>query len=388
MITAPRMVCSVHMPSSALRSPQRACAPRFIALSLFLALVLPACLRTARPLPPSAIPPPAPAPSPGVSLPWLKGQLHAHTDNSGDSYTPADSVVRWYATRGYDFVVLTDHNVVTRAESTPSTIAFSGVEITQNYPTCVPPDDGLPCRIHVNALFVHAEPGTVLGLLPPAAIPPDRLGRYLGAVDLARALHGIAQINHPNFAFSASRSVVRNVLLNGPVLLEIANQSGDVSNEGDASHPSTEALWDALWTAGFQVWGTATDDAHDYDDAAKRQAAGHRVYVGNRGWVMVHARRSPAEIEAAVARGDFYSSTGVTLSTVEVAASQLHVAVDPSATGQFTIEFIGNGGRRLASARGHEAWFTLGLPGITYVRAVVTDAAGHQAWTQPVRGTR
>ena len=44
---------------------------------------------------------------------FLKGQLHAHTGSSGDSATPPAEVVRWYAAHGYDFVVLTDHNVVT-----------------------------------------------------------------------------------------------------------------------------------------------------------------------------------------------------------------------------------------------------------------------------------
>src|SRR5262249_42784870 len=41
---------------------------------------------------------------------YLKGQLHMHTNNSGDSATPPADAVRWYAAHGYDFVVVTDHN--------------------------------------------------------------------------------------------------------------------------------------------------------------------------------------------------------------------------------------------------------------------------------------
>ena len=47
----------------------------------------------------------------------------------------------------------------------------------------------------------------------------------------------------------------------------MANQSSDVANEGDAAHLSTEALWDAVLTAGGTLYGVATDDAHHYADA-------------------------------------------------------------------------------------------------------------------------
>ena len=39
---------------------------------------------------------------------FLKGELHLHSNRSGDSDTPPDEVVRWYAGHGYDFIVFTD----------------------------------------------------------------------------------------------------------------------------------------------------------------------------------------------------------------------------------------------------------------------------------------
>ena len=51
---------------------------------------------------------------------FLKGQLHLHTGNSGDSATPPADAARWYAARGYDFIVVTDHNVVTTVASPSS----------------------------------------------------------------------------------------------------------------------------------------------------------------------------------------------------------------------------------------------------------------------------
>ena len=41
---------------------------------------------------------------------WLKGNTHTHTlESDGDS--PPEVVTRWYKSHGYNFLVLSDHNV-------------------------------------------------------------------------------------------------------------------------------------------------------------------------------------------------------------------------------------------------------------------------------------
>ena len=42
---------------------------------------------------------------------WYKGNLHTHTLWSDGNHFP-EMVVDWYASRGYDFLALTDHNIV------------------------------------------------------------------------------------------------------------------------------------------------------------------------------------------------------------------------------------------------------------------------------------
>jgi len=37
----------------------------------------------------------------------------ARVSESGDSQTPPEVVADWYERRGYDFIVFTDHNVIT-----------------------------------------------------------------------------------------------------------------------------------------------------------------------------------------------------------------------------------------------------------------------------------
>ena len=46
---------------------------------------------------------------------WWKGNLHTHTLwSDGDGFP--DMVTDWYAANGYDFLALSDHNVLSRGE--------------------------------------------------------------------------------------------------------------------------------------------------------------------------------------------------------------------------------------------------------------------------------
>jgi hypothetical protein len=98
--------------------------------------------------------------------------------------------------------------------------------------------------------------------------------------------------------------------------------------------------------------------------------------------VVVHARRDPAAILAALTAGRFYASNGVVLAHAEAIDGQLVVEVDPAATGSYTIELIENG-RHVATL--HNRTARRSIPGGGYVRAVVTRDDGKRAWVQPVR---
>jgi hypothetical protein len=319
---------------------------------------------------------------------YLKGQLHLHTNNSGDSATPPADAVRWYAAHGYDFIVVTDHNRITVERSAPSMLVLPGVELTQNVDRCVPPPPaGLRCLLHVNALFVTPPPD---GRIPwRAASGPSRFEIYHRALDASRRLGGIAQLNHPNFHYAADAPLVALLARDGLSLLEIANRSWD-SNDvpADEAQPSSEQIWDAALTAGGDVFGTATDDAHHYFDARAVGARGEAVFPGDLGFVMVRAAKEPAAIRAAVARGDFYASTGVLLARVERTGARLEIALDERSPGAHRFTFIGAGGRVLSRASGRRAVFPLAGARGGYVRAVIEDEAGRRAWTQPIRVPR
>jgi hypothetical protein len=234
--------------------------------------------------------------------------------------------------------------------------------------------------LHVNALIVTADGGGVA----PSPRSARRLEIFGAALDTTAALGGVAQINHPNFHYAADAELLVELAGRGAALLEVANEAVDSNNAGDAAHPSTEALWDAVLSAGAVLWGVATDDAHHYEDAEAVRARGELAHVGDRGWIVVRATRDAADIARALRAGHFYASTGVWLDRVETDADgALVVRVAPGSPGEHEIVFIGRGGARLAAVRGREARQVLPLEAGGYVRAVVRDARGKKAWTQP-----
>lgn len=310
--------------------------------------------------------------------PWLKGQLHLHTSNSGDSETRPADALRWYAEHGFDFVVFTDHNFVTVAPG-GGLLALPGVELTQNLDRCdPPPGPGHQCLLHVNALFV--DPAHAGGIHVPAAGSDGRLDRFSVALRTARDLGGIAQLNHPNFHYAADAAMLTALAGEGLGLFELANASIDSNNEGDASHPSTEAMWDEALTRGARLYAVATDDAHHYFDAVAVEASGEIAYVGDRGFVVVHASRDAAAIRAAIQRGDFYASTGLRLA----ALSRTDAAIELATATECEFEFVGAHGEILRHTRDTHASMALSEIRSPYLRARVRDDVGHTAWTQPI----
>jgi hypothetical protein len=317
---------------------------------------------------------------------WLKGSTHVHARASGDSSEPADQVIAWYEDRRYDFIVLTDHNRVSELDEASDTrglatlrdpraglIVFAGIELTHNPVGCQPIGDPEGrCRIHVNLLGPTARP---TGRIEWAERRSHaRLDMYRAAQVAQSELGGVAQINHPQWLWGMTPELLVELARRGTPLIEIANSAFSLWNAGDATHPSTEALWDAALGYGVTLWGVASDDAHDY--------RGHGKYPPGGGWVVVRARRNPAAILAALSAGRFYASNGVVLSRAEVVRGELVVAVDPAASGRYTIDFIENG-RRVDSVRRKLA--RRAVPAVGYLRAVVIRDDGKRAWVQPVR---
>ena len=89
------------------------------------------------------------------------------------------------------------------------------------------------------------------------------------------------------------------------------------------------------------------------------------------------------EILKAMAAGDFYASTGVTLREVHAKNRELVLEIDSDDDSKFSTVFSGEHGRELWRADGASARYAMSRLDV-YVRATVYSSRGALAWTQPV----
>ena len=306
-----------------------------------------------------------PARQTAPALQWFKGNTHTHTLESDGDSTP-DDVTRWYREHGYNFLVLSDHNVHTgigalnEKYGAPGQFTLiEGEEVTSSF-------EGK--ALHVNGLDTR-----------------ERIGRQEGSsaveilqksVDAIRAQHAVPHINHPNFTWSLTPEQLRSVRNNR--LFEVYNGHPAVNYTGGGGTPGTEEAWDAILSSGTLLYGIAVDDAHHFKDPANFRLAGP-----GRGWVVVRAAELSARaILAAMERGEFYASTGVELADYEVTPSSMTVTVKKQTFEKYRIQFVGKGGAILQETLDSPATYEFrGTEG--YVRARVLDSNGHVAWCQP-----
>ena len=288
---------------------------------------------------------------------WFKGNLHTHTNNS-DGDSPPGAVVCWYRDAGYDFLALTDHDMVTLPDDyrilAGAMELIHGEEITAG-------------DIHMNALGIRRD-------ITPVQMPTERMTLHRNAANV-REQGGVPAINHPNFGWAVRQTDVEPLSNIG--VFEVYNAGPEKNNGGRPGHGSTEQLWDGLLSLGKRMIAIATDDAHEFT------RWGGQYRNPGRAWVHVRAESArEAAVLGALEAGDVYASTGVELEGIGYGAGGLVVAIATEFDRAYTTTFIGRGGGVLDEVHGPEARYRFrGSEG--YVRARVTDSDGGMAWVQP-----
>ena len=323
--------------------------------------------------------PPAVATESTPAARWWKGNTHTHTLwSDGDDFP--EMVADWYRRRGYHFLSITDHNTLADEERWfPVPPHGRGLEAYRKYRERFGPawvgerrvGDTLSARLRRFAEYRSRleEPGRFL-IIPGEEITQyiGRRGAHMNALNLAEPVvpqtaatlvemfrkdlemlrsqeartgrRIIGVLNHPNFVWSQTAED----LLELPELhfFEVYNGHPLVNTLGDSLHPSTERIWDIVLTrrlasgTGGLLYGLATDDAHDYHAFAPE----HRN--PGRGWVMVRAAAlAPEALMQAMARGEFYASTGVELADLRWDGRRLSLAIRGEPGVSYRTQFIG-----------------------------------------------
>lgn len=296
---------------------------------------------------------------------WYKGNTHAHTLESDGDSTP-EEVARWYRDHGYQFLVLSDHNVLTRVDALSRQfgeperfLLVPGEEVTDRV-------DGKP--LHVNGLNVRRLVEPQGGASVASALQRD--------IDAIRQADGVPHVNHPNFGWAITAGDLASV--ERYRLLEIYNGHPLVNNLGGDGTPAMEEVWDRLLRAGRHVYGIAVDDAHYF-----KRPWDPRAPKPGRGWVVVRAPRlEAAALLNSLEAGDFYASTGVEFERYTANTTVIEVAVRAQGDARYRISLVGPAGVSSA-VEGPVARFDVS-GGQGYARVSVTDSNGGQAWGQPV----
>src|SRR6187402_129821 len=218
---------------------------------------------------------------------FQKGNIHTHTTLSDGGSSP-EQTIAWYRSHGYQFLSLTDHNLLSRPTryaslQEPGFVLLSGEEITMT---------GKGRQVHVNGLCLKNRiPGGNFASTSAA------LSNGIGQV---RMQGGVALVNHPNFDWALSSADVIDA--RDAPLLEIASGHPYVHTAGDATRPSHEALWDLALTAGADFMGVGVDDEHHIDVSSYPPATPGKAWVSTFGDVT-----EATAICAALSQGQLYA---------------------------------------------------------------------------------
>lgn len=310
---------------------------------------------------------------------WWKGNLHTHTLwSDGDDYP--EMVVDWYKSRGYHFLALSDHNVLSQGEKwfdlsgsrgrgavLEKVMARFGDEWVQTRLRNGKVEVRLRTLPEMKAMFdepgrflmiqseeisaahegkpIHLNATNIQKLIPPLSGDSvlDTMQKNVDAVNRQRKETGVPMfphINHPNFVWAVTAEELMQ--LEGEKFFEVYNGHPAVHNYGDATHAGMERVWDIILTKRLAelkkdvMYGIAVDDAHNYhEDHISKANPG-------RGWVMVRAKNLHAhDIVHAMEDGDFYASSGVTLSDVRFDGRTLSIKIRPEAGVTYKTFFIG-----------------------------------------------
>ncbi|MCC6486951.1 MAG: hypothetical protein IT364_05570 [Candidatus Hydrogenedentes bacterium] len=314
---------------------------------------------------------------------WFKGVTHFHTLWSDGDCAP-EVAVQWYQSHGYDFICISDHNILQTGEKwfpidnpedkrlPMDKVEALRKEFGQNW-VIVEQRDGKPMMrlktlselqerfqqpdrflvipgeevtaekaVHINAVNTREV------IVPiKAETPAETLQKNLDAIEAHGHEHNVpllVHINHPNW--SSTMTAEEIVSVGGERFFEVYNGHGGVRNWGDpAKHiTSTDRLWDIILSLRLgnaadtskPMYAVATDDAHNWFYQGPGQS------IPGRGWIMVLAESLTAEsLIEACKRGDVYPTSGVLFDSIRVENGAFNVAIRAEEGVTYTTQFIG-----------------------------------------------
>ncbi|MCU0718886.1 MAG: hypothetical protein MUC83_04225 [Pirellula sp.] len=311
---------------------------------------------------------------------WWKGNLHTHTFWSDGNDFP-EMVAAWYADRNYNFLALTDHNILSRDMRWMGIDQIEGRagkgvldryqsrfgkqwvetrEMANGLEVRLKPLDEVRRLVERSGEFImiegeeisdkaegkpiHINATNIAELIQPAggATVTETIRNNLRTIieqekELGRQI--LPHLNHPNFGYAVTAADLAAVI--EEKFFEVYNGHPGVNHLGDDEHIGIEPMWDVInvmrlvYLNSPPIYGIATDDSHEYH--------GRPGSRPGRGWVMVRSKHlSPEHLIIAMKNGDFYASSGITIDSIQLdqETNQLRLALQPTSGVEYETHFI------------------------------------------------
>lgn len=308
---------------------------------------------------------------------WYKGNLHTHSYwSDGDEFP--EMIMEWYKSHGYNFVALSDHNILPEGvkwKTIPGdSIYQEGFEeylhkygedwveykkdsagthvklktLQEFRPLFEEEDEFMIFKAeevtaYLNDKAVHMGAINVQELIEPQKgnTIVELIQNNINAIKAQSEETGepiLQHLNHPNFTYGIAAEDI--IQLDGERFFEVFNGHPYVNNYGDRLHSSTEQMWDQVNIAYIRagkpiMFGLATDDSHHY------HKFGSKYSNAGRGWVMVKSDElNPRAIIENMEAGNFYSTTGVELEDVKYENRKLSIKIKAEEGINYETQFI------------------------------------------------
>ncbi len=272
--------------------------------------------------------------------------LHTHTTCSDGAATPEEAIA-CYRHEGYDALALTDHWAFGESKTAENgLLLLSGIE----YDTKTSTKEGL---FHIVGIGMREDP----------CLPRDATVQEM--IDGIKKAGGFAILAHPAWSLNTPAQILP---LKNVDATEIYNS---VSGVHMSKRPDSSLIVDMLGAQGRLYPLIGSDDTHYYDNDAFGA------------WIMVKADECTQDaIVQALYRGDFYATQGP---EVHLHREGEEFVVNCSPCREIVFLSDRAFSRRVFTGESLTSAYYTPIENETFIRAIVTDENGKQAWTNPVR---
>ncbi|CUH67342.1 Histidinol phosphatase of the PHP family protein [Thalassovita gelatinovora] len=293
---------------------------------------------------------------------FWRGNLHTHSNLSDGCLSP-EEVCRRYMAEGYDFISLTDHLIGQYNYPIADTVPFRDTDFTTI----------LGAECHSGAME-NGELWHILAVGLPADFTPPNAPGFHPIADQESGPQLAARAREAGAFVAVAHPQWSGMTLHDARSIEAAHAI-EIYNHGCAmgcDRPDGSFYADLLLSEGRDLTLVATDDAHFTEPD----------HFG--GWVMVKATENdPKLLLDALKRGDFYSSQGPEIRSIDLSDEAIKVTCS-SAT---AVIVQGHGS---AAQAVHGQSMTQAVIPISrfkmspWIRITIVDRAGKRAWSNPI----